>query len=127
MAYSWAETITLGVTPIKASQFVEIHSNINTERAARALGGYSWSQTPVAGDKVMNTIIAEARTALDQAHTENYCHTNVPACTTHYSSNDTSVGPYCPANYSSYDIVNYTTDYLGVHGGCVAYYASYGV
>jgi len=103
MSYSWSETITQGVTTIKASHITELHTNINSERAARSLGAYSWTQTPTTGQKHLNVDMTEMRTALDQAHTANVCNTHY---TIHYGSHWTSYNvtyAACPTHRSLYN------------------------
>jgi len=119
MSYSWSETITQGVTTIKASHVTELHTNINSERIARGLGAYSWTQTPTTGQKHLNVDMTEMRTALDQAHTENYCHTVVTHYSTHNPTYNATVRT-CPSNYYVYNTYYNTCSYH-----CSTYYSTY--
>lgn len=71
MSFSWAETITASTTTGKSSHVTELRTNINTVRSQRALGAYSWA---VSISQYNVTTLTELRTAVDAAHTENYCH-----------------------------------------------------
>jgi hypothetical protein len=130
MPFSWSETIVQGSTMIKASHISELKTNIDIERVARALPGYSWTRTPA-----INSIIQQGsagsspdfydlRTALDQTYDRNYCMThlathystylsnhNTNYLSTHYSSNLAShQSTYLSSNYS-YCGGNYSHNY----------------
>jgi hypothetical protein len=123
MGYSWSTSITSG-SKITASVVYELQTNtIDPERAARNLPGYAWSQVPTQfTDKILNNRMVEMRSALDQAHTENYCHTDIAACTTHYSSNNASVAG-CASNYATDNAPYYANNY-GTDGGCTSHNAA---
>jgi len=117
MSYSWSETITKNTTLIKASHTSELHTNINLERAARGLGNYSFTQIPNQyANKNLNADLAEMRTALDEAHTENYCHT-------HYANHDNNDLTTHRATHNT----TYYPGYDGTHypGNDAAYYPGY--
>jgi hypothetical protein len=112
MAFSWAETITANVTKPKASHISELKTNINTERAARALGGYAWTRTPVIYDRIRQDATADTpdfldlRKALNQAYDNNYCvghYTThqISNLGTHYITHNSSNLAYCPSNYGT--------------------------
>jgi len=123
MSFSWAETITAGSTTIKSLHFTELHTNIGIERTARGLGVYSWGQTPSQyTNKHLNADMTDMRTALDQAHTENYCHT----VGTHYATHNPSYNAtvyVCPNNYYVYH-ATYGPGY-NLCTQCATYYSTY--
>jgi len=100
MSFSWAETLTQYVTKVKLTHLTELRTNINTDRSNTGLSNYSWVVTPSVGDKVLQSEIAELRTAIDAS----YDNRNV--CVTHNASYLTAqhASLYnCGGNYAYYN------------------------
>jgi hypothetical protein len=126
MSFSWAEALTQYVTKPKASHVTELQTNIDTLRSLTGLGAYSWSRTPAqydptrqdSGTGTMDYL--QLRTALDEAHTNNYCHTYYATyLATHLASNlvtylATHNASYCATHYTTHLSSNLTT-YRATH------------
>lgn len=91
MGFIWVETITKGVTPLKADHINELHTNINAVRGfihdpttcppEKALKGYAWARDPIVKEShiVLASDFIEMQTALDEAYDKNVCITDLSA------------------------------------------------
>jgi len=117
MAFAWAESITAGVTSVKASHVTELRTNINTVRGKVALGAYSWVKTIT---QYVTLVEAsewlELRTALDAADDANVCSVdNV----TDYSTYDATHLHVDNSSYRSGHYLNYNAYHTSIYVGDV--------
>jgi len=112
MAFAWAETITAGVTTVKASHVTELRTNINTVRGKVGLAAYSWANTIT---QSVTTVAAshwlELRTAIDAADTANVC--SVDNVTQNGTNLTTHNATYCGGHNSYYLTYADATQYSG--------------
>ena len=99
MALTWNVTLNPGISET-AAQISELRANIDLTRVKVGLSVYSWSDSINQNYVVLNTEIAELKTALDGAYDENYCHTY---CSSHLVTYHSAQYPgYCGGNYAAY-------------------------
>lgn len=98
---------------IEDQNILEMRTNINLERDDAGLAAYVWTDTTIDGQEVLQTEIAELRTAIDSAYDElltcaaHYTSDDSTHYTTDKTSHDSSV---CGTHYTTHDSAAYSTD-----------------
>jgi hypothetical protein len=102
------------IVTVEDSQILEMRTHINSERVDRAsLAAYVWTDSTIDGQEVLQTEIAELRTAIDDAYdglltcSAHYTSDDSTHYTTDKSSHDSSV---CGTHYTTDEAAHYSTD-----------------
>ncbi len=130
MSYTWTTSISQYQSSSTAASINETRTNLDTERAARGLGAYSYTQTISQYTIQIKAIdFTEMKTAADAAYdANNYCPSHNEHNTGNYASNNAyySCSVYYATYYykcSSFTSYSCPSNYTAIYSQCTSYCA----